>query len=87
MPVAPPNLAVNGRKLIPKKSVYSCLVKVRNKDYKGIVNIGNRPTFDNGLQSIEVHIIDFDENIYDEQIEIFIKTKIRMVNVNSEDPP
>lgn len=71
------NLEVNGRKLIPKKSVYSCDVKVRNKEYKGIVNIGNRPTFDNGMQSIEVHILDFSDYIYDEQIEIAIKTKIR----------
>lgn len=71
------NLEVNGRKLIPKKSVYSCDVKVRNKEYKGIVNIGNRPTFDNGMQSIEVHILDFLDYIYDEQIEIAIKTRIR----------
>lgn len=71
------NLAVNGRKLIPKKSVYSCKVKVRNKEYNGLVNIGNRPTFDNGLQSIEVHILNFDDDIYEEQIEISLKTRIR----------
>ncbi|MFN8673395.1 MAG: bifunctional riboflavin kinase/FAD synthetase [Candidatus Sericytochromatia bacterium] len=71
------NLAVNGRKLVPKISVYSCSIRIRNKEYNGVVNIGKRPTFDNGLRSIEAHILNFDDDIYDEQIEISLKTRIR----------
>lgn len=71
------NIAVNGRKLVPSNGVYACDVKIRDKNLKGIVNIGNRPTFDNGTKSIEVHIFDFEDNIYDEQMEICLVMHLR----------
>lgn len=71
------NMDVNPRKLIPVNGVYSCNVYVRNEVKKGIVNIGNRPTFDNGLKTIETHIINFDDDIYGEIIEIELKSFIR----------
>lgn len=71
------NIAVNGRKLVPANGVYACEVKIRNKNLKGIVNIGNRPTFDNGNKSIEVHIFDFADDIYDEQMEIGLVKYLR----------
>jgi len=43
-----------------------------------MLNIGHRPTLDNGKKiSIEVHIIDFDEDIYQETLEIDFFRKIR----------
>lgn len=71
------NMDVNPRKLIPVNGVYSCNVYVQDEIKKGIVNIGNRPTFDNGLKTVETHIIDFDKDIYDEIITIELKTFIR----------
>ena len=32
--------------------------------YSAVANIGHRPSFDNGLRNIEVHILNFDEDIY-----------------------
>lgn len=71
------NIVVNGRKLLPQNGVYACEVKVRNKKHYGLVNIGNRPTFDNGLKSIEVHILNFSDDVYGEQIAINLKSFIR----------
>ncbi|MFN8578400.1 MAG: bifunctional riboflavin kinase/FAD synthetase [Candidatus Sericytochromatia bacterium] len=71
------NMDVNARKLIPENGVYSCDVFVKDEIKKGIVNIGNRPTFDNGLKTVETHIIDFDQDIYDEIIKIELKTFLR----------
>jgi riboflavin kinase/FMN adenylyltransferase len=71
------NMDIDPRKLIPENGVYACDVYVKNEIKKGIVNIGNRPTFDNGLKTVETHIIDFDEDIYDEIIRIELKTFIR----------
>jgi len=65
-------------KLIPTIGVYAVRVRWNNQVYKGMLNIGHRPTLDNGKKiSIEVHIIDFDEDIYQETLEIDFFRKIR----------
>ena len=65
-------------KLIPAIGVYAVRVRWNNQYYKGMMNIGNRPTMDNGENiSIEVHIIDFDTDIYNETVEIDFIRKIR----------
>jgi riboflavin kinase/FMN adenylyltransferase len=65
------------RKLIPAIGVYAVLVNVLGKVYKGMLNIGNRPTFGGGAITLEVHIFDFDTNIYDEKIRIQFIARIR----------
>ena len=66
------------RKLIPAKGAYAVLVSVKRAFYKGMLNIGCRPTIGNSDEkSIEVHIIDFDSSIYSEQLEVFFVDKIR----------
>lgn len=51
-------------KLIPATGIYAVLVHCRNKTYKGMLSIGYNPTFDSKTQTIEVNILDFDEDIY-----------------------
>ncbi len=58
--------------------VYYVIVSVLNKNYNGIFNYGYSPTFNNkDILKAEVHIIDFNENIYGEKIKISFITKIR----------
>ena len=65
-------------KIIPAMGVYGVRVKWKNLQYKGMLNIGNRPTLDNGQNtSIEVHILDFNSDIYNETLEIDFICKIR----------
>ncbi|MFT3753330.1 MAG: bifunctional riboflavin kinase/FAD synthetase [Paludibacter sp.] len=73
------NLAPNHPdKLIPANGVYAVKVRWNNHYYMGMLNIGNRPTVANdGRISIEVHILDFNEDIYDQEIEIIFIQKIR----------
>lgn len=67
MPTA--NISVGRSKLIPPKGVYASLVVYKNTVYKGVTNIGTRPTVEgNGNVSIETYIFDFDKNIYGENI-------------------
>lgn len=55
--------------ILPHNGAYAVMVSVDNQWYKGMVNIGYRPTLDNGKQlSIEVHIFDFDSDIYGKPI-------------------
>lgn len=69
---------INTDKLIPASGVYAVKVKRRNDSYSGMLNIGTRPTIDNGNElTIEVHIIDFDGDIYNEIVELVFVDKIR----------
>lgn len=66
-----------GDVLIPARGVYA--VKIRHHDgrYKGVANIGVNPTFNRNRLSIEVHIFDFNQRIYDNEIEISFVNRIR----------
>lgn len=63
--------------IIPSNGVYAARLFVRDQYYKGIVNIGMRPTFNAKSFAIEVHIFDFNEDIYGEDITIYFIQKIR----------
>ncbi len=66
-------------KLVPPDGVYACKVKVMGKEHGGMVNIGIRPTVNRQMdnRSIEVHILDFNQEIYSEEISIAFITKTR----------
>ena len=64
-------------KLISAIGVYACRVDWNGKIFKGMGNIGFRPTIDAGSLTIEVHIFDFDEEIYGEDITIYFVDRIR----------
>ena len=66
------NLQVDfSNKLIPSIGVYAVYVYVNGQKYKGMLNIGHRPTLNNGTDlSIEVHILDFEGDIYHQPMRI-----------------
>jgi riboflavin kinase/FMN adenylyltransferase len=64
-------------KLVPAYGVYAVLVEWNGKLFKGMSNIGIRPTLNLHKLTIEVNIFDFDEVIYDENITIFFLEHIR----------
>lgn len=68
------NLAIAERRLIPANGVYAARVKISNEWFGGAANIGVRPTFDAGPRLVEVFVLDFDGDLYDQVIELqFIK--------------
>jgi riboflavin kinase/FMN adenylyltransferase len=64
-------------KLISAVGVYACKVDYHGHIYKGMGNIGYRPTIDIGDLTIEVNIFDFDEEIYGDRIIIYFIERIR----------
>ncbi len=68
------NIAAEVGKLVPKNGVYAARV---SKGGKAVVNIGNRPTFNGNDITIEVHIIDFEGDIYGENITIEFVSRLR----------
>ena len=71
------NLKIDSEKLIPKNGVYIIETCINNQSYKGLLNIGTRPTINGNNQTIETHLIDFNKDIYDEKITLHIKKRLR----------
>ncbi len=64
------NIEVDALKLLPKKGAYIVDVFVKNQHYKGMLSIGTNPTVAGKVISVEVYILDFDEDIYDQEISV-----------------
>lgn len=68
------NLGVAEHRLIPADGIYAVRVKTGDRWYGGAASIGIRPTFGGGQRQLEVYILDFDGDLYDQVIEVqFIK--------------
>jgi len=71
------NIEIPPDKLIPVNGVYLVEVKIDNRKYYGLMNIGVRPTFRETERTIEVHIINFNRKIYTKKLVVNILQKIR----------
>ncbi len=69
------NLKVDKRKMLPCPGVYAVRVNTGERQYKGVLNYGRRPTIENDVMLVpEVHIIDFAGNLYNKTIKVsFVK--------------
>ncbi len=73
------NISVGDTVVVPRDGVYA--VTVNTPDFgerQGMLNIGTRPTFDNGdKRTVEVNIFDFSGNLYGKRIDVAFVAKIR----------
>ena len=68
------NLAIAERRLIPADGIYAVRIKIGEQWFGGAANIGVRPTFDNGGRLVEVFVLDYTGDLYDQIVEVqFIK--------------
>ncbi len=69
----------DGHKLRPGIGVYAVEVEYEGRQFKGMLNIGIRPTIDEAIKvkSIEVHIFDFDSDIYEKKVLVIFRKRIR----------
>ncbi|HBK02678.1 MAG TPA: riboflavin biosynthesis protein RibF [Clostridiales bacterium] len=80
------NVLPDETKLMPKHGVYVTKIKIDDKLYKSLTNVGNAPTFGSSVFTTETFIPDFSGNIYDEKVKIFFKDFVRDVKkFNSKD--
>jgi riboflavin kinase/FMN adenylyltransferase len=63
--------------LYPKKGVYAVEVLIDSETYEGVANVGVNPTFGGNRFSVEVHILDFDRDIYGKEIQVAFIQRIR----------
>lgn len=72
------NMNVDNNIQIPKNGVYKVNVYLNEILYEGIMNIGHKPTVSEDTRlSLEVHIFDFNDDIYDADLTVYFKKFIR----------
>ena len=64
-------------KLIPLKGVYIVSSHINNQEVFGMMNIGLNPTVGGENLSVEIHYLDFEANLYNQQITVSILKRIR----------
>ncbi|MDD6762933.1 MAG: bifunctional riboflavin kinase/FAD synthetase [Clostridiales bacterium] len=71
------NVSYSQNMLIPRNGVYAGYTYVKGKRYKSVINVGKNPTFDADKITIESHILDFKDDIYNEQIRVEFIERLR----------
>ena len=82
------NIQVNDEyKLVPKTGIYAVYVYCEGKKYTGMLSIGFNPTFEGKEQTIEVNILDFNKDIYGENLTIefvdFIRNEKKFESIDA----
>lgn len=67
------NLEINRHKLLPKKGAYIVEVQIGEKFHQGMASIGTNPTVNGTEITLEVYILDFNEDIYDQNITLYFR--------------
>ena len=71
------NLRVEPNKLIPPNAIYASRVDIDGQTYGGATSIGFRPTFGGNTLTVEVFILDFDGDLYDQLITLWFVHRLR----------
>ena len=72
---------------LPPDGVYAVLARVGEKKYRGIANIGHAPTLNDFLfpKTVEVHLFDFDEDLYGKEISMtpvaYVRPEVKFSNI------
>jgi riboflavin kinase/FMN adenylyltransferase len=67
------------KKLLPGDGVYAVFIQIDNSSsmYRGMMNIGVRPTLEGKKHQIETHLFDFNQDIYGRKIQVIVIERIR----------
>ena len=75
------NIEVNNEhKILPKDGVYAVNVQIKDEHFEGMMNIGQNPTVQKNTEQekkLEVHIFDFDKEVYGAEVKVFFQKFIR----------
>jgi riboflavin kinase/FMN adenylyltransferase len=70
------NIALK-RQVIPVQGVFAVKVYLDNRELNGVANIGTKPTLNGTKALLEVHIFNFDENVYGRFLKVELVKKLR----------
>ena len=71
------NFAITPNKLVPHQGVYAVWVDIDGREYQGAMNVGYRPTFGENRLTVEAFILDFEGDIYRQDVRARFVQRIR----------
>ncbi len=71
------NLRIAPNKLLPANGIYAARVDLEGGTYAGALSVGLRPTFGGTTVTVEVFILDFDADIYDRLLTVWVVHRLR----------
>lgn len=71
------NVSVGDLQFLPADGVYVCEAVLGAEHYAAVTNVGVRPTFDGVRRTVEAYLLDFDREIYGEQLRVDILHRLR----------
>jgi len=71
------NLSVDAGKALPPDGVYVTLAYINGREHPSVTNIGLRPTFGDGQRSVEVYLLDFQGDLYGQELRIELVERLR----------
>ena len=71
------NLEIDPEQAIPAGGVYAARADINGREYKAVTNIGQRPTFGKNPTTVEVYILDFNGDLYGQELKIDIIERLR----------
>ena len=70
----------------PLDGVYLCKIRIDNTFYYGLASVGNKPTYNGKEKILEVFILNFDQDIYNKEVEVYFLEMIRnQIKFDSQD--
>lgn len=71
------NLDIWEQKVVPAFGVYACRATIEGQTFNAVTNIGNRPTFDGMNMTVEAHLLDFDADVYGQEMTLAFVQRLR----------
>ena len=73
------NIGYSHEKMIPANGIYACWAYLQGERYRAAINIGINPTFtpDKQIPNVEAHLLDFDAEIYGEDVRLEFVARLR----------
>ncbi len=71
------NIEVVPEQALPLDGVYATLAQVNGQVYESMTNIGKNPTFGGDQRTVEVHILDFQGNLYGQELTVDFIQRLR----------
>jgi riboflavin kinase/FMN adenylyltransferase len=71
------NLEVDSKQALPPDGVYATLAHLDNGTYQSVTNIGKRPTFGSGEHLVEAYILDYQGDLYGQELQLDIIERLR----------
>lgn len=67
-------------KLLPQEGVYAVVATMRRGAFRGVLHLGPRPMFPGSPPSIELHVLDFDADLYGEELRVDFCARLREIH-------